>query len=216
MAKITNIINSYLKALPENEAWYKERMSICATCPFNSDNATPDKMSDLAKVVKFVSDEATCGACGCVIKRKASVKAESCGLTTRSDLGKAKWHSLEQTSGAGVSVESNDTSVKISGTKEGFVFDYGTRSEDVLDYTFTAKSKMKFKNVSVTCGCTTPEVLVEGDSALITLRLSTLKFGEGLNKRTVYLNYIDKSNNEKKVQISLMINKVKGEIQTAN
>jgi hypothetical protein len=207
MASIKNIIKAYTSELPENQEWYQNRLSICKVCPYNSANGGAE--STLSKVVEFVTNSDTCGACGCVITKKASVKEETCGLVYKPEWGKPKWNALAAASGANVSLESLDDTVKITGTKEGFILDFGDVKEDVVDYSFITKSPMAFKNITSTCGCSVPEAITEGSITKISVRISTTKFADGVNKKTLYLNYIDKANNEKKVQLTTIINKVK-------
>jgi hypothetical protein len=207
MANIKNIIKAYTSELPENQEWYQKRLSICKACPHNSANGGAE--STLSKVVEFVTNSDTCGACGCVITKKASVKEETCGLIHKPEWGKPRWNALAAASGANVKLESSDDKVRITGTKEGFLLDFGYVSEDVVDYSFVVKSDMTFKNITSTCGCSIPEAITEGSVTKISVRISTTKFTEGINKRTLYLNYIDKSNNEKKVQLTTIINKAK-------
>lgn len=72
-----------------NEVWYRERMSICKECPFNSRNVSKKGIwYRFWDVLNF--KEPFCVICGCEIAAKASVKEQKCSL--KDD---PKWVSIE-------------------------------------------------------------------------------------------------------------------------
>jgi len=99
MNKIKKIILSRLSPKDTDKDWIKDRLEICKSCPFNTDNIEQKTVLDTIKingnrVVNFilgkkVSDEATCNVCGCMLVFKVAEEDEYCP--------KNKWstHELE-------------------------------------------------------------------------------------------------------------------------
>lgn len=206
MSKIKNIVKAYTSSLPEEQDWYKERMSICSACKWNSKNADPKNMSFTSKGISALTGQDTCGACGCVVNRKAAVKAEICGLHLI-DGESPKWLPLEAVSSEGVKVEVDDSNIVVSSTKDVITINLGSTSETIVEFTASFYSKLYFNNVSVTCGCTVPEAVKEEGKTTLKVKLTTVKFKEGLNVKNMFLNYIDKSNNLKPVKVEIIVNK---------
>lgn len=72
-------VGSYIKKLPKEQDWYKDRLEKCLSCPMNTKNGAEVK-GILKNTAKVLVDEefGQCSLCGCPVERKCSVKAEKC------------------------------------------------------------------------------------------------------------------------------------------
>jgi hypothetical protein len=172
-----------------DEAWYQERIAICAPCEYNSKNVPEEDLTFLDK--RLCGSGPRCTACGCCTDLKTSVKTESCGLTV---LGKQpKWVALEVEGEENVSIVNTDTTVKTTRAGKEFLIDFGGSKEKVLrfDFTLTNKAVMLFSKWAVACGCTHVENIEQINDATmrVTGTVSTLGFRTGLNEKTLTIEY---------------------------
>jgi hypothetical protein len=186
--KLKTIVNAYTEALPEAEKWFQERLKICQTCEFNSDNV-PEEKKDMifklkAKTIgkSVCSKNRWCTACGCCIDEKASRKEVACGLT---EIGQApKWPKLsfedkkDNRINIIVSGEGEDSYV-IEEILGDIYLDFGTVIKDVIDFKFRVfhpKSYL-FVTTKVSCGCTVAEVTsIDENHIEVSGRVSTVGF----------------------------------------
>lgn len=213
-----------MEQLPVDEQWYKDRLSICQTCEFNSDNIPQEKRGAMhfvheskCKLASGNKEFRFCTACTCCIDRKAAIKRAECGMTS---IGKAPlWTALEL-----FSVDNSNVSITKAGERDysltadraSFIFDFGDVVEDVLDFKFVVfvPTTSKYITSRATCDCTVGKS-VEIDSARreFTMRLSTLHFGtERKTTRTFYIDYDNKT-----VVVKFVLQKInKNELQSPN
>jgi len=84
MAKIVDIIKLKLKNKEDLGQWYKDRLEVCNTCPFNSKNK--ERKNILLAWLSLNKD--FCTVCGCTLVDKASGEFEECP--------KGKWRDIEE------------------------------------------------------------------------------------------------------------------------
>jgi hypothetical protein len=121
-----------------------------------------------------------------------------------------KWKALD------IELESSDFYLEYEGTdailttgnvngREEFLFDFGQSSANVLKTEFKIKNKNPFDVIKyeVSCGCTHPEVIQKEteNSYNILVNLSTLKFREGLNEKTITFFFDTKKGKEEVIII---------------
>jgi hypothetical protein len=212
--KAKTIVKAFTSELPVGEPWYEERLEICRTCPLNSDNVDPEKLSFASKLMiksKQAVAGAHCTACGCFIKQKCSVKSETCG---RYEIGERPlWEALEVESTDGnATLEVLNSSGKIKYAGKEFLFDFGTNSDNVLNAYFEVKSKekMTYSKFTVGCGCTHPEKIEQKDDYTLNVhtKISTLGFRPGLNEKTLTIEYKTAKGSYKNVLIRFRVIKL--------
>ncbi len=93
MTNIFVILKSKLSNKENLGSWYKERIKICKTCPYNSKNISfRDYTSNMWKWYILNLFKPFCSICGCQITAKASVEVEECALD---EIGQEpKWISI--------------------------------------------------------------------------------------------------------------------------
>lgn len=193
--KAKTIAKAFINPLPVGEEWYEKRLEICNGCEYNSANVDSEKLSFGAKLKiqsGFCDNGNHCTACGCCIERKCGSRVSECGLVELKM--EPKWKAID------VESDSTDFSIEYLGTdsilttsnvngREEFLFDFGQTKANVLKTEFKLKNKKPFEVIKyeVSCGCTHPEVIDREteDTYNITVNLSTLKFREGLNEKTI-------------------------------
>lgn len=91
--KFILIIKSKLSNKKNLGDWYKKRLEICHTCPYNSKNIYFSSYNLRTWKWYFLNIfKPFCSVCGCQITAKASIKIEDCGLI---DIDKEpKWTSI--------------------------------------------------------------------------------------------------------------------------
>lgn len=194
-----------LEELPVNEKWYQDRVKICDTCEFNSDNVPESKRGTMhfvheskCKMASGGKEFRFCTACTCCIDRKAAIKRAQCGMTS---IGKEPlWDALEVFSvdNSNVSItKAGERDYTITSDKTAFTLDFGEVSEDVLDFKFVAfvPTRHKYFSSRATCDCTVGEsVSVDEARREFSMRISTLSFNTGApTTRTFYIDYTQKT-----------------------
>jgi hypothetical protein len=193
--KVKTIAKAFVNPLPVGEDWYEKRLEICNGCEYNSANIESIKLSFGSKLKiqsKLCDNGNHCTACGCCIERKCGSRVSECGLVELKM--EPKWKAIDFES------EKTDFTVEYQGTdaifsvskvndREEFLFDFGQSSANVLKSEFVIRNKKPFDvlKFEVSCGCTHPEVIQKESetSYRIVVNLSTLKFREGLNEKTM-------------------------------
>ncbi len=212
--KGTVIAKAFLNDLPVEEEWYQNRISICTPCEYNTDNISKENLTftDKLKISSgLCGDGPHCTACGCCIRQKSSAKTETCG---RVELGLTPlWSALEVEDVSGdFSVVLTNTTDTIKNTKTEFLYDFGVKNDNVVKAEFFIKSKkgLKFSKTSVACGCTHVESVEEIDNKTIKLNvtISTLGFRQGLNEKTMSVEYKVSDRNFKTVTIRFRLIKL--------
>lgn len=194
--KAATIAKAFLSELPIGEDWYEKRIAICTDCAYNSDNVSKDDLSMLQKLRLETGMNRFCTACQCDIDRKCSVKTEQCGMVKLTPPQPPKWNALEveSTTRDGVTVENLSSTTKISYSNNEYLFDFGITTEKTIECKFkvTRKNGLKILSVKPACGCTVPTInSFNNKSAILTTKISTVGFKQGLNEKTLVINYQD-------------------------
>jgi hypothetical protein len=196
LEKAKTIVKAFTDSLPEGQDWYQKRVDICSTCPLNSANIPDEDLTFMQKVEKKtkagICDEGNyCTACGCCILRKCSVKTETCGAK---EVGQTpKWLPIEISSPANGSIEVLRDVESITYPGSEFLIDLGTTSDPVVKVPFLLKNKssIQFIKHSVSCGCTHLKEWKQLNSRSVKfdVEISTVNFREGLNEKTISIEF---------------------------
>lgn len=212
--KGVTIAKAFLNDLPEGQDWYEERLKICGPCEYSTANKAEEELTftDKLKIKSGLCGEGPhCTACGCCIRQKTSVKTEVCGLV---ELGKTpKWTPLEVTNKSGdLSILLTNSSDIVKSTSTEFLYDFGVKNDNVVKTTFIFRSKknIKFSKTSVGCGCTHVENVetLDDKNLKLDVTISTVGFRQGLNEKTMNIEYKDSSSNFKTVTIRFRLIKL--------
>jgi len=203
MNKIKNIIEGFSGELPSEEEWYKNRMSLCNNCEFNSANGAPLSIAcaTIKKVACPSAEKGTCNQCCCCVEQKAKVKAEACP--------KGKWTAL--------SVSSNDFEIELKTpgtlTKSNgqFVVDMGMISGKNLPILFTTKStsgNLYYERASAGCSCTTniPKEIQKGRVYEHSANISLSAFGA--QQKKLEIHFLTSNKVSKVVYITFKYNRI--------
>lgn len=203
--KIKAIAGSYINELPVGEEWYEKRLAACTDCKYNTDNIPEEERTVLQNIRLSAGAARFCSICLCPIDRKCSVKTEQCALSTLTPPQDPRWNRLEveSTTRDGVTVENLSDTTKLSYNNNEYLFDFGITEEKAIECKFkvTRKNGLKILSVKPACGCTVPTInSFNNKSAILTTRISTVGFKQGLNEKTLSINYQD-GNTIKEVHI---------------
>jgi len=218
MSKITDIAEAWMKDEPVDEKWYQERLSICKTCPMNSANVEKKDKTFIQKTREAIGGifaEDYCTACGCTIRKKASLKQSICGAVEATPPLPPKWGALE------VSTMTHNKSVIVShveGQNYSLVFGnpmeihLGEREEDMVEFTVDVKydEKLRFDKITVSCGCTATNITpLKDNNFRVTVKISTIAFTvDKLTKKSYFLNFLDQKTNFEQIhQVQCLIEK---------
>lgn len=223
---IKNIAKAYTTPLPVDEKWFQDRLDICNGCEFNSKVADMSKMSLIEKL-SFTTKQAVCGgedhctACGCCIQRKASVKAEQCGIAKLSPAEKIakslepKWFSLEVNSDtiSDVSMENlTPEQGNISIERLSFVYDLGKVSDLMIpfSFSFTREKGFEVKDYAAGCKCSVASHRqINKQTCEFDMQISTETFSKNVKtSRTFNINYYVGNNRTKNVTVVFKITKI--------
>jgi hypothetical protein len=208
--KAKTIFKAFTSDKPIEEKWYQDRLSTCETCEYNSFNMKDEDLTFTQKLMTkgLCSTKGQCTACGCCIYEKTSVKTETCGLK---EIGKTpKWNALE------VGSQNNDIFLEVledtglvKNTGAEFLFDLGIVESIVGNSKFLIKGvdPITFLRYSVGCGCTHPKSIEQIDDRTLKLdvTISTLSFREGINEKTLTVEYKNKKGDIQKSVIRFRI-----------
>jgi hypothetical protein len=186
--KAKTILKAYTEDIPVNEPWFQDRIKICESCEFNSDNVAPEdkdlKYKLREKVSSICVKNRWCRACGCCIDEKASRKEVACGLT---ELKMApKWPALEAESPTDRKLAViTDGQQPYTITEElGFIYlDFGKVASDVVDFDFNifAPTSYEFVSAKPVCGCTAASIEdVDPNHKKFSMRISTVAFSKSI------------------------------------
>lgn len=208
--KVKTIAKAFTSELPVDEKWYQDRLAICEGCDYNSLNKQPEELTFTQKLManNLCKSKGQCTACGCCIAEKTSVKTETCGLK---EIDKnPKWHAIEVPSADNnIFLEVIDNSGKVKNTGSEFLFDLGVVTSIVGNAKFLLKGvkPITFLRYSVGCGCTHPKTITQVDDYTLELdvNISTLNFREGINEKTLTVEYKNKKDEIQKSVIRFRI-----------
>lgn len=154
MSNELNKILSYVKPLPKDEDWFKDRIKKCLECPLNTKNgAELDSAKKKVATVLVNEEYGQCSLCGCPVERKASLKDEECPDNPR------KWGSLVTKPPKGVTSITDMFSVECEGAIESIKTVGGTFVVNALDVkkdlflTFKVATNFKGKALKFMAGC---------------------------------------------------------------
>lgn len=204
--KAKTIAKAYLSELPVGEEWYENRLSECNNCVYNSDNIKKEELSLLQKIRIEAGASRFCTICLCPIDRKCSAKTEECALSKLTPPQPPKWGMLEveSTIRDGVTVENlMPETTTLSSYNSEYLFDFGITKEKTIECKFKIfrKNGLRVLSVNPACGCTVPKVeSFNNKSAILSIRISTIGFNQGVNEKTLAVKYQD-GNTIKEVNI---------------
>lgn len=205
--KIVTIAKAMISDLPVEENWYKERISICNSCPLNSEHIDPKALNFKQKsTLEFVCKEGEkriCTACGCCIERKASVKSSICG---KIEIGEEPlWNAiqLESNLDKNLVVENLSTNVgDISQNKQIFLINLFKTTEQVVKFDIKVQNLkgMEFSNQRLSCSCLSSSVSkIDSTSYQIDTKISIKDFRPGLNERTMEFEYLTRGGQKRSI-----------------
>lgn len=207
--KAKTIIKAFTSDLPVGEAWYEERVGICLDCDYNTINKEESELSFTEKIMtkNLCKTAGQCSACGCCIAEKASVRTESCGLKEINLT--PKWRALDIPSYKGdIHLETSSIGVLIDSDSTGFIYDFGIVNTIVAKTEIKLKfdKKSEFKSHKVSCGCVFGIAKNLNDNVIVAnVEISTLGFREGINEKTLYINYKQKGKDIDQIAIKFRI-----------
>lgn len=212
LKKAKTIVKAFSEDLPVEEDWFRERLSACDTCEWNSANKSDNTILTKTKEATICKNTSVCTACGCCIAQKASVKSETCGMQ---DKGlEPKWRAIE--------VEGSvDSRIKVENKTEGHSEFFAEKtgafvtaiesSEVSVPFHFIVDGGKKFniRTLTNTCSCTSSGVEeVSQGNYEVKMAVSTrsLKVGEPSTK-IVKAKYTIGDEKEKEILFKLRITK---------
>lgn len=180
MSSLITIINSKISDKSKLGDWYKDRLKICMSCEYNSENKSSLTFSEKA-IVAVNLGKASCLACGCEIEAKASVQTGDCGAVKK--LEKSKWLKINLNSKDKFSVICKNENVDLSYVSGNhYIIDYGRivyGSDSVVNLNlFKEGLNIKSVNASASCGCTGTEASYNDKSEInFKIKYDTLRVG---------------------------------------
>lgn len=154
MSNAIDKLTSYIKPLPKDEDWFKDRISKCLECPLNTKNgAQLDSAKKKVATVLVNEEYGQCSLCGCPVERKASLKDEECPDNP------PKWGSLVTKPAQGVTSITDMFSVECESGIESIKTVGGTFVVNALDVekdlflTFKVNTNFKGKVLKFIAGC---------------------------------------------------------------
>jgi hypothetical protein len=207
MSKINNIIEGFTNELPLNEDWWKNRMSICGSCEFNSLNGA--ELSVMCKTAKAIGcpskEKGSCSKCCCCLEQKTSVKSEECPL--------GKWKAMETVSNQFKVTLKSIGEVKVQ--DKDIVIEVGNITEDFLRLDFETNSVSKnlvYEGAKAGCSCTTtfPKELKRGRSYEHSISISIASFGKQNKKLELY--FVGNNRDKHVLPIIIKYNRINTEL----
>jgi len=189
------IAKAFLNELPIDQEWYQDRVSKCSPCEYNSDNIPSEKLSftDKLKIkTGLCGDGPHCTACGCCIRQKSASKTETCG---RIEIGLTPlWEALEVSDSSGeYTIIQTSSDHKVKNTNKEFLYDLGVTDQNTVKLSFNILSKkpQKINKTTVGCGCTHVDVItpINKSENKLDVTISTIGFRQGLNEKTLNIEY---------------------------
>lgn len=217
--KINHIIKAFTEKLPVEEKWYQDRLEICKTCPLNSENSEKLSFEDKTITKTVCGGKPICTVCKCCIDRKASIKAESCGLIEKPELGEPKWDALE------IEGSSKDSNIIVECLKEqGHKFTYDSSGkQDFFEVEFESSEviteipfrisrtgrNFEVSEVTASCGCTTNDAVKNEDGTVdVKFSISLKRFETGRTSiKTAKVVYIVGGRTSKEIFFKFKITK---------
>lgn len=156
MSSLIEIIKAKISDKSELGDWYTDRLKVCLTCEFNSENKKVLTLKEKA-IVAVNLGKPSCLGCGCEIAAKASVRTEDCGAVKKGQ--KSRWVKLETEEKEEFSVVCNNSNVKLSKVKDNqYIVNYGDipfDSDSTVSLTIFKKDLSINKlTAQASCGCT--------------------------------------------------------------
>lgn len=208
MSSLLEIIKAKISDKSSLGDWYTDRLKVCMTCEYNSENKKDLSLKERA-IVAVNLGKPSCLGCGCEIEAKASVKTEDCGAVKKGE--KSKWSKLYVEESTGFKVECKNNNVKlIKGKDNNYTVDYGKISfkSDSTVNLVVFKEDLDINEIKATagCGCTgTMASFSEKNKIDYTIKYDTTRIGI-FNKST---SLVIKDNNG---SVHNLIINIKGEV----
>lgn len=218
LKKAVTIAKSMINDLPVDQKWYQDRISACAACPLNTENMTPEQISNLSAKMKFTleygckkDEKRLCSICGCCTDRKAAVKSETC---PKKDIGQEpEWLpiQIENSLDKNIVIE-NLTPDHGRIFQNGAVFFINLKKTDkpVLNFDIIVQNLkgLKFHYQRVGCSCLLSSVTTIDDKSLrVETKISIKDFRPGLNERSMEIDYFNRNNQKRSVSFKFVYSK---------
>lgn len=233
MANPKKILKAFANPVPADQDWYQRRMEACTTCEFNTKNMKEEEVPFLEDIKinrnipglkKPLCPEGSCLFCGCCVDRKSSVKSEFCAI--KKVIGdpsyakykpmlkegqQPKWDSVEALfpTDAKISCFTDSENVVLTRDSRSFVLEF-KNFDPIVEATIrvTRKPEFDFKSFTVGCGCTVPAAKKIDDTTVeFNIRVVTQTFREGLNEKTMEIQYFKNGNTVATIPVKLKITK---------
>lgn len=180
MSSLLKIINAKTSDKSKLGDWYQDRLKICLSCEYNSENKKNLSITDKVIIAANLG-KAACLACGCEIAAKASIETENCGAVKKGE--KSRWLKIDLSSEEGFSVVCKNENVKFTHVKGNhYSVDYGRipYNSDSSVYLLVFKKGLEINKVSATasCGCTgTVATFSDKNEINFNIKYDTLRLG---------------------------------------
>lgn len=228
MKKITEaqvIYNAFMdtlmRKLPARESdypdWYKERLSKCASCKYNTKNV-PNKYLPTSLFFSKMLGKQRCTICTCFLKQKCWSKTEMCamgetknrpdylpeGYIQQDGVETPKWNRLElitmrQDEFNIKSLNDKYYNVDLTDNGSGFLFDLAPveMGENVeFDFVLETKHSLFIRTIRASCQCTVPDVdYVDDNHIRVHVKVNTKDFGSGSFVKFFMFGYSMKDEN---------------------
>lgn len=211
-SKLKTIIQAFTKDTDTSSEMYKERLSICNDCEYNSDNKEYSELKETHKlsISTICSGSPVCTACGCCILKKIGESTESCGLV---ELGKdPKWNAVkvETSTDKNLDLEIlNKTaeSVRLSDIGDAFIIELGNITDAVkeIELLITRKAGLNVSSIKAGCSCTVPtQKKIDENTVKILAKLNTIGFTKDIRfSKNITITYFVNSLGKKTGVIKL-------------
>lgn len=195
MAKSISLLDIVKSRYGSNEnlpKWREKRLSICSSCPLNSDNKPKEDWTPKEKAwVAANHGKSTCLACKCMLEAKTKIPHAVCGLKSK---GKEPlWHPVKTIKeNSNIKVENmSTTDVEVYEEDYEIWIKYPTLKQgeetDVQLLITDVKDNMENISAESSCGCTVPEIKKENKEIVLTIVYNTKLTGSFT--KTVILSY---------------------------
>lgn len=156
MSSLLEIIKAKISDKSALGDWYTDRLKVCMSCEYNSENKKDLTLKEKA-IVAINLGKPSCLGCGCEIEAKASVKTENCGAVKKGEV--SRWDKLDIDESTGFQIKCKNANVKLIKEKDNhYIVDYGEipfKSDSTVNLVIF-KEDLDISNIhtTVSCGCT--------------------------------------------------------------
>jgi len=207
MSSLLKIINAKISDKSKLGEWYQDRLKVCLSCEYNSENKKNLTITDKVIIAANLG-KAACLACGCEIAAKASIQTEDCGIIKKGL--KSKWLKINLDKQEEFLVICKNENVKFIHIKGNhYEIDYGKIPFQYNSEVGLTISKEELEisklNSQASCGCTVLELTFNNNIINFNIKYDTLRLGSFA--KTTSLTIRDKNNKVYNIFIN-----IKGEV----